>query len=387
MDPQTISIEDVKLPPGFCFSPTHTELIRHYLIKKVLNQPLPSTAIMEYIDFYDIDPDQLPISDQFLAYYRGKEGYGFTQVVEGRTTRSGGHWKASGPEVPVMDGDEVIGFKTHFVYYSAGEEKCTHWTMLEYRVNPGLIATDSTNIDSTFVICKVQYKDDAENSSSDSDSSKKKENKMDSNNQTISIAELPPGYHFKPTDPEVIREFLIKKILNLPIRNTAIKDIAFYDFDPELLPIANRKEEAYFFTQVVAGRRTTKSGGHWKASGRDESIMRGDEVSLDEVIGFKTFFVFYSAGEKKTSNWTMHEYRVNPGLFPAESTNETLKSKIDTFVICNVHKEDDDDSSNDETTFSPSQLDQNEETMDNETATSSRFQSDQSETSKSDDQS
>ena len=92
-------------------------------------------------------------------------------------------------------------------------------------------------IDSTFVICKVQYKDDAENSSSDSDSLKKKENKMDSNNQTISIAELPPGFHFRPTDPEVIREFLIKKILNLPIHNTDIKDIDFYDFDPELLPI------------------------------------------------------------------------------------------------------------------------------------------------------
>ena len=85
---------------------------------------------------------------------------------------------------------------------------------------------------------------------------------------------------------------------------------------------------AYFFTQVVQGRRTTKSGGQWKASGRYESIMRSDEVSLDEVIGFKTFFVFYSAGEEKTSNWTMHEYRVNPGLIPAESTNETLKSKV-----------------------------------------------------------
>ncbi|KAK3211813.1 hypothetical protein Dsin_016519 [Dipteronia sinensis] len=381
MDPQTISIQDLNLPAGYCFAPTHTKLIRYYLIEKILNRPLPATAIMEYIDYYDIDPDQDPISDQFLACYRNKDGYGFTHVVPGRTTRSGGHWKASGPEVPVMDGDEVIGFKSYFVYYSAGEEKSAHWTMLEYRVNPGLIAADSTNIDSTFVICKVQYKDDAKSSSSDSDSSKENENKMDSNNQTISIEELPPGFHFQPTDLEIIREFLIKKILNLPLPNSAIKDIAFYDFDPELLPIANRMEEAYFFTQLVAGQRTTKSGGHWKASGRVESIMRGDEVSLDDVIGFRTYFVFYSAGENKSSNWTMHEYRVNPGLFLPELTTETVKSKIDTFVICNVHKEDDEDLSNDETTFSPSQLDQNEETMDNETATSSRLQSDQGETS------
>ncbi|KAK0572596.1 hypothetical protein LWI29_033890 [Acer saccharum] len=384
---QTVSIEDVKLPLGFRFVPTHTELIRHYLNKKIWDEPLPSTAIIEYIDFYDIDPDQLPISDQFLAYDRDKEGYGFTRVVPERTTKSGGHWKASGQEVPVMGGCAVIGFKTNFVYYSAREEKRTNWTMCQYRVNPDHIAIAAPNVTlkrkiDTLVICKVKYKDDAENSSSESDSSEKNENKKDWNNhtfQTISTEdlELLPGFRFRLKDPEVIRDYLINKILNRPLPTTTIKDIFFYDIDPELLPLGDDVEypaDAYFFTQVVEGR-TTRTGGHWKASGSDVSIMHGDQV-----IGFKSYFVFYSAGEEKSSNWTMYEYRVNPGLFPAESTNETLKSKIDTSVICNVHYKEDE-------RFSPSQSVQNEETMDNETDTSSRSQSDQSEISKSDDQS
>ncbi|KAK2659905.1 hypothetical protein Ddye_006438 [Dipteronia dyeriana] len=385
MDPQTISTEDLNLPPGYCFAPTDAELIRHYLIKKILNLPLPSAAIMEDIDFYDIDPDQILISDQFLAYYRDKDGYGFTKVVPGRTTRSGGHWKASGPEMPVMDGDEVIGFKSYFDYYSAGGEKSTHWTMLEYRVNPGLIAADSTNINSAFVICKVQNKDDAKNSSSESDSSENIENEKDWNNhifQTISTENLKllPGFHFRLKDPEVIHDYLINKILDRPLPTTTIKDIVFYDIDPELLPFGDDgefPEDAYFFTQAVEGR-TTRTSGHWKASGPGVSIMHGDQV-----IGFRSFFVFYSSGEEKNSNWTMYEYRVNPGLFPAESTNDTLKSKIDTSVICNVHYKEAE-------RFSPSQsFDsvQNEETTDNETDTSSLSMSEQSEITKLDDQS
>ncbi|TXG62205.1 hypothetical protein EZV62_013568 [Acer yangbiense] len=333
---QTISIEDVKLPRGFRFAPTRTELIRDYLINKILNRPLPTTAIMDYIDFYDIDPDQLPISDKFLAYYRDKEGYGFTQLVPGRTTRSGGHWKAHAREMSVMSGDKVIGSKTYFVYHSAREKECTHnWTMHEYRVDPGFMiqaeSTDETlkskviriansdsvcllQIDSAFVICKVKY---------------------------VDFLKFPPGYYFKPTDTELITDYLINKILNRPVLYPiAIKDIIFfYDLDPEqLIPIGQFllfndfvsvfRREAYFYTQVVEERRTTKSGGGcWKASGQDVLIKRGDEV-----IGFKKYFVFYSAGEKKSTDWTMYEYRVNPGfMIPANAPNVTLKRKVRYF--------------------------------------------------------
>ena len=101
------------------------------------------------------------------------------------------------------------------------------------------------------MICKVKYKDDAENSSSESDSSEKNENKKDRNNQTFQTIstedlELLPGFRFRLKDPEVIRDYLINKILNRPLPTTTIKDIVFYDIDPELLTFGEDGEFLLF---------------------------------------------------------------------------------------------------------------------------------------------
>ncbi|KAI9191710.1 hypothetical protein LWI28_012418 [Acer negundo] len=169
---QTISLENIKLPLGFRFKPKDSSLITLYLIRKILNnRPLPTNAIKDIV-FYDFDPDQLPIGE-FSGYCRHNEAYFFTEVVPGRTTKSGGLWKVHGPYVPIMSGDVVIGFKKYFVFYSAGEEK-TNWNMYEYRLNPRLIRADSPNellirkID-YLVICKVRYREDDENLSTDDD--------------------------------------------------------------------------------------------------------------------------------------------------------------------------------------------------------------------------
>ncbi|KAK0572218.1 hypothetical protein LWI29_028044 [Acer saccharum] len=221
------------------------------------------------------------------------------------------------------------------------------------------------------------------------DSPSKKKRKLDSDKnentlQTISLEniKLPLGFRFKPKDSSLITLYLIRKILNnRPLPTNAIKDIVFYDFDPDQLPIGEfsgycRHKEAYFFTEVVPGR-TTKSGGLWKVHGPYVPIMSGDVV-----LGFKKYFVFYSAGEEKT-NWNMYEYRLNPRLIRADSPNELLKSKIDYFVICKVrYREDDENLSTDDDDTTSCSDDENE-TSDNETT--SRFEQDQSKTSKSDD--
>ncbi|TXG62207.1 hypothetical protein EZV62_013570 [Acer yangbiense] len=190
----------------------------------------------------------------------------------------------------------------------------------------------------------------------------------------LMMGTLPDGTNFLPTGPD---SFERKILNNRPLPTNAIKDIVFYDFDPDQLPIGYcRHKEAYFFTEVVPGR-TTKSGGLWKVHGPYVPIMSGDVV-----IGFKKYFVFYSAGEEKT-NWNMYEYRLNPRLIRADSPNELLISKIDYFVICKVrYREDEENLSTDDDTTSCSSDDENE-TSDNETT--SRFPPDQSKTSKSDD--
>ncbi|KAK2636089.1 hypothetical protein Ddye_030881 [Dipteronia dyeriana] len=150
---------------------------------------------------------------------------------------------------------------------------------------------------------------------------------------------LPVDYRFRSPERDLILNYLINKILNRPLPSNAIKDIHFYDFDPDQLPISEfsgycKPNLAYFFTQVVQGRRTTKSGGHWKASGSDEPVWFKD----DEIVGFEKSFVFYTCEEE--SNWIMHEYRVNPCFILADESNKTLKSKIGSFVICKIQYKD-----------------------------------------------
>ncbi|KAL5761654.1 hypothetical protein ACOSP7_017918 [Xanthoceras sorbifolium] len=133
------------LPVGYRFLPRDTELIVHYLINKILNRPISTNAIKEIV-FYDFDAYQLPIG-RFSAYCKANEAYFFTHVKQERTTKSG-HWESSGPDEPIMYDNKIVGFKRLFVFYS-GEER-SNWIMHEYRID-------------SYVICKIQLKEDTEN--------------------------------------------------------------------------------------------------------------------------------------------------------------------------------------------------------------------------------
>lgn len=52
------SFEHVEPPPGFRFSPTDIDLVMHYLIRKVLNHPLPWNRIVD-VQLYDHSPEWL----------------------------------------------------------------------------------------------------------------------------------------------------------------------------------------------------------------------------------------------------------------------------------------------------------------------------------------
>ncbi|KAK4842251.1 hypothetical protein QYF36_018466 [Acer negundo] len=151
------------------------------------------------------------------------------------------------------------------------------------------------------------------------------------------IKKLPVGFRFGPPERDLILNYLINKILNRPLPSNAIKDIHFFDFDPDQLPISKfsgycKENQAYFFTHQVVqgGRRTTKSG-HWKASDSEEEPVLFKD---GKTVGFKKKFVFYS-GDQKTY-WTMREYRVNQDLIPANAPNEM----IDSYVICKIKYKD-----------------------------------------------
>nr|POE66314.1 nac transcription factor 32 [Quercus suber] len=61
------SFEHVEPPPGFRFSPTDFDLVMHYLIRKVLNHPLPWNRIVD-VQLYDHSPEWLAGASPNILY-------------------------------------------------------------------------------------------------------------------------------------------------------------------------------------------------------------------------------------------------------------------------------------------------------------------------------
>uniref|UniRef100_A0A2C9WHA2 NAC domain-containing protein n=1 Tax=Manihot esculenta TaxID=3983 RepID=A0A2C9WHA2_MANES len=67
-------LDELKLACGYRFSPHDSELIVHYLLRKILGQQLPVNIIPE-IDLYQYDADQLPINGTRAINLAGVDHY------------------------------------------------------------------------------------------------------------------------------------------------------------------------------------------------------------------------------------------------------------------------------------------------------------------------
>ncbi|XVF75636.1 hypothetical protein PTKIN_Ptkin13bG0203100 [Pterospermum kingtungense] len=152
-------------------------------------------------------------------------------------------------------------------------------------------------------------------------------------NSTHSLA---PGFRFHPTDEELIRYYLKRKILNKPSFD-AISVIDIYRSEPWDLPdkskLKTRDLEWYFFSALDKkygnGWRTNRATerGYWKTTGKDRQIC-----FRDRVVGMKKTLVYHQgrAPRGERTNWVMHEYRL---------TDEELEKagiQQDAFVLCRV---------------------------------------------------
>ncbi|PQQ13308.1 transcription factor JUNGBRUNNEN 1-like [Prunus yedoensis var. nudiflora] len=144
---------------------------------------------------------------------------------------------------------------------------------------------------------------------------------MSDSNNIKEDANFLPGYRFHPTDEELVRFYLRRKVENKPIRLELIKLIDIYKYDPWDLPKASGivgGKEWYFFCRrgkkyrnSVRPNRVTKSG-FWKATGIDKPVYSvGD---FHSCIGLKKSLVYYrgSAGKGTKTDWMMHEFRLPP---------------------------------------------------------------------------
>jgi hypothetical protein len=132
-----------------------------------------------------------------------------------------------------------------------------------------------------------------------------------------SVTSLAPGFRFHPTDEELVRYYLKRKICNKPFKFDAISVTDVYKSEPWDLPdksrLKSRDLEWYFFSMLDKkyrnGSKTNRATemGYWKTTGKDREILNGSKV-----VGMKKTLVYHKgrAPRGERTNWVMHEYRL-----------------------------------------------------------------------------
>ncbi|CDY70627.1 BnaAnng34420D, partial [Brassica napus] len=145
---------------------------------------------------------------------------------------------------------------------------------------------------------------------------------------------LAPGFRFHPTDEELVRYYLKRKICNKPFKFDAISVTHVYKSEPWDLPsqskLKSRDLEWYFFSvldnKYSNGSKTNRATemGYWKTTGKDREIRNGSRV-----VGMKKTLVYHKgrAPRGERSNWVMHEYRL---------VDDDIVKAGDAYVLCKI---------------------------------------------------
>ncbi|CAI9773953.1 unnamed protein product [Fraxinus pennsylvanica] len=148
---------------------------------------------------------------------------------------------------------------------------------------------------------------------------------------------LAPGFRFHPTDEELVRYYLRRKVCGKSFRFDAISDIDIYKAEPWDLPsmsrLRTRDLEWYFFSildkKYGNGSKTNRATekGYWKTTGKDRAVYH-----KSEIVGMKKTLVYHSGRAPKglRTNWVMHEYRL------VDLELERAGIVQDAFVLCRV---------------------------------------------------
>ncbi|XP_019441014.1 PREDICTED: NAC domain-containing protein 78-like isoform X1 [Lupinus angustifolius] len=136
---------------------------------------------------------------------------------------------------------------------------------------------------------------------------------MSDNSQTSFF----PGFRFHPTDEELVRFYLKRKLTGKHFRFDPIAEVDVYKKEPWDLPhmskLKTRDLEWYFYSALDKkygnGSRTKRitEKGYWKTTGKDRPIKQGIRV-----VGMKKTLVYHAgrAPHGDRTNWVMHEYKL-----------------------------------------------------------------------------
>ncbi|KAF7099337.1 hypothetical protein CFC21_100977 [Triticum aestivum] len=160
------------------------------------------------------------------------------------------------------------------------------------------------------------------------------------------VLSLPPGYHFAPTDVELIVHYLRRKMDGHPPHLPVFKDVPITDYRPEQITevfMDCGEERWYFFTKrtrkYATGNRpdrTTPGRGYWKATGPQRLIRTGPSKAYP-LVGRRRTLVFYTGPDEAAKTaWTMYEYE---NLTSEEEANDKNADKLGEWVLCTIQRQ------------------------------------------------
>ncbi|KAK3159088.1 hypothetical protein QOZ80_2AG0145560 [Eleusine coracana subsp. coracana] len=157
-----------------------------------------------------------------------------------------------------------------------------------------------------------------------------------------------PGFRFHPTDEELVRFYLKRKIQQKSLPIELIRQLDIYKYDPWDLPkLASTGEKEWYFycPRDRKYRNSTRpnrvtGAGFWKATGTDRPIYSSDG---SKCIGLKKSLVFYKGRAAKgvKTDWMMHEFRLPSLADPSLPQKKPLEKTIppnDSWAICRIFK-------------------------------------------------
>ncbi|XP_050366247.1 NAC domain-containing protein 82-like [Argentina anserina] len=129
---------------------------------------------------------------------------------------------------------------------------------------------------------------------------------------------FPPGFRFSPTDVELVKYYLKRKVMGKSVRIKVIAEVDIYKYAPWDLPERSCWRYGdlkwYFFCsrgmKYASGARVNRAteAGYWKMSGKDRPVNYNGEV-----VGWIKTLVFHRGkpprGER--TDWVLHEYRLD----------------------------------------------------------------------------
>ncbi|KAH7671069.1 NAC domain-containing protein [Dioscorea alata] len=162
---------------------------------------------------------------------------------------------------------------------------------------------------------------------------------------------LPPGFHFFPSEEELVLHFLYNKASHLPCKPDFIPTLDLHYCDPWQLINGKALEgdnQWYFFTYKAEKAEDRVSGdGYWTPVTDDEPVFSGENK-----VGVKKSLVYCigEAPEGIKTSWLMHEYHLldelvsnpnpnpNPNCSRRGSSKKRRHSRMEDkkWVICQV---------------------------------------------------